>query len=87
MSPYWDMWLALRTFRVTRDSESCFTIYDFYDFRPDALKQALQHAGWPLVASRSGGSLKLITDVVYLPQWAYQLSGAREFKVLGGGKL
>jgi hypothetical protein len=86
---YPDMWLALRTFTVRRESDQCYTINDHYDFTPTTLKQALENTTWLPTGNRQGtiNPIKLLTDVVYLPEWAYQLSGAQEFRVLGGGRL
>lgn len=63
------MFWALGTFTITRTSESCYAIYDHYDFTPTA------------------APAKLPFTIFTLPEWAYQLSGAKDFDVRAAGQL
>lgn len=60
--PTTDLFLAVGTFTISRESDRCWAAYDRYDFNPDKL-----------------------ANVFYLPYWAYQVSGAREFDVHASG--
>lgn len=71
-----DLFYAVGTFTLTRTSENCWALYDFYDFRVDYTK-AKSPEDWA----------KVMADSLHFPYWAYELGGAAPFDVYSSGCL
>lgn len=71
-----DLQLAVGTFFVSRETERCWAMYDYYDFEPNVPSDTLDVRGYA----------KMFADLVgYWPFWGYSLAGAKAFNVNSSG--
>lgn len=70
-----DLQLAVGTFTISRESQNCWAMYDWYDFQPNA-PTSPNAAEW----------IAAFRDLVgYWPFWSYQAGGAKPFNVNSSG--
>jgi len=70
-----DLQLAVGSFTISRESENCWAMYDWYDFEPNS-PQSLDLGEW----------VSMVKDAVgYWPFYSYTLAGAKAFNVNASG--